>query len=201
MEKFEIIHSTAIPLREEDIDTDQIIPSRYLKAITKEGLGKFLFFDWRYDRQGARQTSSILNNSLYSGSILLAGQNFGCGSSREHAAWALYDYGFRVIISVRIADIFRNNALNNGLLPVEVSQDFMEELFVHCESNPGTSFQVDLPNQEVSVTGTNLKAIFQIPVYRKQCLLNGFDNISYLLSMTSAVENYEKQSKYLELIS
>jgi 3-isopropylmalate/(R)-2-methylmalate dehydratase small subunit len=188
-ENFTLLKSFAVPLPSENIDTDQIIPARFLKATTREGFGDNLFRDWRYDNAGQPVKDFILNDPLYMGKILLAGKNFGCGSSREHAAWAIYDYGFRVVISSFFADIFRNNALNNGLLPVMVSDVFLKNLFATVLRNPSTAITVDLERQEVSVNG--LLEHFEINPYKKSCLLNGYDDIDYLLSLKDEVREFD----------
>ena len=191
MEKINIISSTAVPLPMEDIDTDQIIPARFLKATTREGFGDNLFRDWRYRANGAPNNTFVLNNPLYEGKILIAGKNFGCGSSREHAAWALYDYGFRVVVSSFFADIFKGNALNNGLLPLQVSDEVLNQLFEAIEKNPETKFKVDLEKQLLSVEDGSLETTFDIDPYKKMCLLNGYDDIDYLLSIKDEIEAFE----------
>jgi len=201
MEKFVKITATAVPLPIEDIDTDQIIPARFLKATTREGFGDNLFRDWRFDNQNNPKADFVLNNPNYSGKILVAGKNFGCGSSREHAAWAIADYGFKVVISSFFADIFKNNALNNGLLPVQVSQSFLDTLFDKIFADKDTQLEVDLEAQTVSIAGTNLVEHFDINQYKKTCLLNGYDDIDYLLNLKDKIEAYEKTSKYLSLVS
>lgn len=193
MEAFQKLTSRAVPLPVEDIDTDQIIPARFLKATTREGFGENLFRDWRYDASGNPKEGFILNQPEYSGKILVAGKNFGCGSSREHAAWALYDYGFRVVISSYFADIFKGNALNNGLLPVQVSPDFLHSLFRVLEGNAETQIEVDLENQKVSIQGTDQSEAFDINPYKKMCLLNGYDDIDFLISKKKLIEEFEKQ--------
>jgi 3-isopropylmalate/(R)-2-methylmalate dehydratase small subunit len=191
MEKFEVLKSTAVPLPEEDVDTDQIIPARYLKAITREGFGEHLFRDWRYDSDGNPNKDFVLNNPSYSGKILVAGRNFGCGSSREHAAWALSDYGFRAIISSYFADIFKGNALNNGLLPVQVSQEFLRKVLTKIQSKPSTLIIVDLQEQTVTLEdGDN--EYFEINPYKKMCLLKGYDDIDFLLSQKNKIKQFEK---------
>lgn len=191
-EKFKKLISTAVPLPVENIDTDQIIPARFLKATTREGFGENLFCDWRYDADKNSNTDFVLNNSNYTGKILIAGKNFGCGSSREHAAWALYDYGFRVVISSFFADIFKNNALNNALLPVQVSPGFLSHVFEAVSSNPETEVVVDLESQTVSLPdGTSEK--FDINPYKKICLINGYDDIDYLLSLNNEIKEYDLQ--------
>ncbi len=192
MEKFNIVRSTAVPLPIEEVDTDQIIPARFLKATSREGFGDKLFRDWRFTADGRPREDFVLNNPLYSGQILVTGRNFGCGSSREHAAWALVDYGFRVVISSFLADIFRGNALNNGLLPVEVSPDFLHQLFRAIEQEPDTRFIVDLPEQKITILRSGATANFEIDPYKKMCLLNGYDDIDYLLSHREAIEKFEK---------
>ena len=192
MEKFTVLKSTVIPLNVQDVDTDQIIPARYLKATSRDGFGENLFRDWRYDEHGDLKTDFVLNSTIFSGSILLAGENFGCGSSREHAAWALVDYGFKAVISSFFADIFKGNSLNNGLLPVQVSPVFLAELFKAVNSNPTVEFVVDLPNQIISISGTKLVESFEINSYKKMCLLNGYDDIDFLLSKKNEIEAFEK---------
>ncbi len=200
MEKFKKITSTAVPLPIEDIDTDQIIPARFLKATTREGFGDNLFRDWRYDNQNTPKPEFVLNNPQYSGKVLVAGKNFGCGSSREHAAWAINDYGFKVVISSFFADIFKGNALNNGLLPVQVSEEFLATLFAHIFADRNTELEVNLEEQTVRIAGTDKVEKFDINQYKKTCLLNGYDDIDYLLSLKDKIEAYEKTSKYLSLV-
>ena len=192
MEPLKIIHSTFVPLPAENVDTDQIIPARFLKATTKVGFGKNLFRDWRYQNDDETQPRPdfILNDPAYSGSILVGGKNFGCGSSREHAAWAILDYGFHVVVSSFFADIFKNNALNNGVLPVQVSEDFLQKIF-KLESD--ATLTVNLENQEIIIDATGEKENFYINNYKKTCLLNGYDDIDYLLSIKTDIENYEQQ--------
>ncbi|MCO6498314.1 MAG: 3-isopropylmalate dehydratase small subunit [Chitinophagaceae bacterium] len=188
-----IIKSTAVPLNVENVDTDQIIPARFLKATNREGFGKNLFRDWRYidNDENKPHKDFVLNDSTWSGKILLTGKNFGCGSSREHAAWAIKDYGFDVVVSSFFADIFRNNALNNFLLPVVVSEKFLSELFEAVTSNPSTEITVDLPAQTISLPDGRSES-FQISAYKKTCLLNGYDDINYLLSQREKIEAFEK---------
>jgi len=193
MEKFTTLTSTAIPLDIENIDTDQIIPARFLKATDRKGFGDNVFRDWRYDKNGKVNTSFILNDPKYSGSILVAGDNFGCGSSREHAAWALAGYGFKVIVSSFFADIFKGNALNNGLLPVQVSPEFLGVLLNEIKSNPDTKLVVNLNNQTISVDGTSFKETFDIDPYKKTCMINGYDDIDYLLSKKDKIKAFEEQ--------
>ncbi len=200
MEKFVKITSTAVPLPNEDIDTDQIIPARFLKATTRDGFGDNLFRDWRYDNNNNPKPDFVLNNPNYSGKILVAGKNFGCGSSREHAAWAIADYGFKVVISSFFADIFKGNALNNGLLPVQVSEAFLAIVFEKIFADKNTELVVNLETQTVTISGTDLSEGFDINQYKKTCLINGYDDIDYLLNLRTKIEAYEKTSKYLSLI-
>jgi len=195
MEKFTKIISNAIPLAIENIDTDQIIPARFLKATDKKGFGDNVFRDWRFDKNGNTNTAFSLNNSLYSGSILIAGDNFGCGSSREHAAWALVGYGFKVIVSSFFADIFKGNALNNGLLPLQVTPSFLAILMKTVQENPETKIEVDLENQTISLSDTNVYENFDIDPYKKTCMINGYDDIDYLLSKKEMIESFEIQRK------
>lgn len=194
MEKFTTLQSRAIPLSIENVDTDQIIPARFLKATDRKGFGDNVFRDWRYHKDGTVNEDFILNDTKYSGSILVAGDNFGCGSSREHAAWAITDFGFKVVVSSFFADIFKGNALNNGLLPVQVSEQFLSDLFQQIESNPQTEIEVDLENQTISVKDSKLSEDFEIDAYKKTCLINGYDDIDYLLSKKAEIEAFEKQS-------
>ncbi len=191
MEKFNKITSTAVPLPVENVDTDQIIPSRFLKATDREGFGDNLFRDWRYDERDQPKPDFVLNNSKYQGSILIAGKNFGSGSSREHAAWALADYGFQVVVSSFFADIFKNNVLNNGLLPVQVSDDFLAFLLEKVASDPEEKIIVNLEDQEIKLLSTGDSEQFEINPYKKQCLQNGYDDIDYLLSILDKVDRYE----------
>ncbi len=191
MEKLVSIKSQAIPLPIEDIDTDQIIPARFLKAINREGFGENLFRDWRFDQNDQHKESFVLNNPDYVGSILVAGKNFGCGSSREHAAWALYDYGFRVVISSFFADIFKGNALNNGILPIVVDNEQLHQIFQHIEEDHTSKFEVDLPSQELKFGNFCIK--FEIDPYKKDCLLNGHDDIDYLLSIKDEIIAFENK--------
>ena len=195
MEKFTKIISKAIPLAVENIDTDQIIPARFLKATDKKGFGDNVFRDWRFDKNGNTNTAFSLNNSLYSGSILIAGDNFGCGSSREHAAWALVGYGFKVIVSSFFADIFKGNALNNGLLPLQVTPSFLAILMKTVQENPETKIEVDLENQTISLSDTNVYENFDIDPYKKTCMINGYDDIDYLLSKKEMIKAFETQRK------
>lgn len=191
MEKFITLQSTAVPLHLEDVDTDQIIPARFLKATTREGFGDNLFRDWRYNADNTPKVSFILNDSTYAGQILVAGKNFGCGSSREHAAWAILDAGFKVVVSSFFADIFKNNALNNGLLPVVVTPEFLKTIFENINNNPKTILVVDIQQQTISINDTNHIASFDINPYKKTCLINGFDDIDYLLSLKSEIAAFE----------
>ncbi len=201
MEKFVTITSNITPLAIEDIDTDQIIPARFLKATTREGFGDNLFRDWRYDEQNNPKKDFVLNNSDYAGAkILVAGKNFGCGSSREHAAWAITDAGFKVVVSSFFADIFKNNALNNGLLPVQVSQQFLNTVFEKVQADKNLKLNVDLEKQKIEIVGHNVSESFEINDYKKTCLINGYDDIDYLLSIKDKIEAYEKGSKYLSLV-
>jgi len=188
-EKFTTLKSTAVPLAVENIDTDQIIPARFLKATTREGFDDNLFRDWRYDANNKPTKEFVLNQPNYSGKIIIGGKNFGCGSSREHAAWALYDYGFRVVISSFFADIFKNNALNNGLLPLVVSDDFLKKLFEAIAANPATEVVVDLEQQTVSLNG--MSEHFEINTYKKTCMINGYDDIEYLLSLNDEIRQFD----------
>ncbi|ALJ00055.1 3-isopropylmalate dehydratase small subunit [Rufibacter tibetensis] len=192
MEKFEILRSTAVPLPIENIDTDQIIPARFLKATTREGFGENLFCDWRYDNTGQPKSDFVLNNGRYSGQILVAGKNFGCGSSREHAAWAIHDAGFKVVISSFFADIFKGNALNNGLLPLQVSDEVLARLFAQIETDPQTTLVVNLVNQELEVPVWEERIPFAIDAYKKECMINGYDDIDFLVNQKEAIENYER---------
>ena len=196
MEKFKQITSTCVPLPIENVDTDQIIPARFLKATTREGFGDNLFADWRYHKDGYPKTDFVLNDSTYSGEVLVAGKNFGSGSSREHAAWALGGYGFKVIVSSFFADIFQNNALNNGILPIVISETFLQKLFKDIENNPATTVTVDLVNQKVTNNASDESESFDINSYKKNCLLNGLDDIDFLLSNKDKIEQYEQQRAY-----
>jgi 3-isopropylmalate/(R)-2-methylmalate dehydratase small subunit len=192
------IKSSVVPLNIENVDTDQIIPARFLKATNREGFGKNLFRDWRYENDDEQmpRTNFALNDARYTGKILVAAKNFGCGSSREHAAWAIKDYGFDVVVSSFFADIFKNNALNNFLLPVTVSDDFLKKLFSSVDQNPSTIVKVDLGNQEISFLGNDKKEIsetFEISPYKKTCLLNGYDDIDYLLSIKEEIAEFENK--------
>lgn len=188
-----IIKSTAVPVNIENIDTDQIIPARFLKATSREGFGKNLFRDWRFNNDDDQQPKEdfVMNNPVYKGRILVAARNFGCGSSREHAAWAIKDAGFDVVVSSFFADIFRNNSLNNFLLPVQVSEDFLQQLFQAIEQDPAAGIEVDLEQQTITLLATGARESFDINSYKKTCLLNGYDDIDYLLSMRKEIEAFE----------
>jgi len=187
------INSRAVPVRIENIDTDQIIPARFLKATNREGFGKNLFRDWRYENDDENQPKSDfpLNDAKWSGTILVAGKNFGCGSSREHAAWAIKDAGFEVVVSSFFADIFRNNALNNFLLPVQVSEPFLQQIFEAIEADPATELAVDLPAQSITITNRGASESFDINPYKKTCLINGYDDIDYLINMMPEIDAFE----------
>lgn len=190
-QKFNVITSTCVPLPLENVDTDQIIPARFLKATDKKGFGENLFKDWRYNKDGSLRKDFVLNDPKYGGEILVAGKNFGSGSSREHAAWAIAGYGFRVVVSSFFADIHKNNELNNFVLPVVVSEEFLSELFKSIELDPKTEVTVDLPNQTITNNATGHKEIFDINGYKKQCLMNGLDDIDYLLRNKDKIERWE----------
>jgi 3-isopropylmalate/(R)-2-methylmalate dehydratase small subunit len=192
MEKFIKLVTTAVPLPIENIDTDQIIPARFLKVTDKIGFGNNLFRDWRFDDKNEIIASFALNDKKYSGSILVAGDNFGCGSSREHAAWALADYGFKVIVSSYFADIFKGNALNNGLLPILVSPEFLIEITTIIQENPNTNLCINLEDQTISVENSDLVASFEIDSYKKICMINGFDDIDFLINNKDKIEAFEK---------
>ncbi|MFC4212831.1 3-isopropylmalate dehydratase small subunit [Pedobacter lithocola] len=193
MKKFTKLTSAVVPLNIENIDTDQIIPARFLKATTREGFGENLFRDWRYENDNQPKTDFVLNDPTYSGQILVAGKNFGCGSSREHAAWAIQDAGFDVVISSFFADIFKGNALNNGLLPIQVSEDFLKNIFTAVEANPNVNLTVDLENQTVTLIETGVAESFEINAYKKSCLINGYDDIDFILAQKDLIEEFEKK--------
>ena len=195
MEKFKTIISTVVPLPIENVDTDQIIPARFLKATSKEGFGDNLFRDWRYDKNNQPISTFVLNNPTYCGTILVAGKNFGSGSSREHAAWAIAGYGFKVVISSFFADIFRNNAMNNGVLPVVISEAFLADIFAAVNAEPKTTITVDLENQTVTNNSNNKSEKFAIKKKKKECFLKGFDDIDYLLSKKEYIETFERNNK------
>ncbi len=195
MEKFKTLTSTAIPLPIENVDTDQIIPARFLKATSKIGFGQNLFRDWRFKKDGSINETFILNNENYGGRILVAGENFGCGSSREHAAWALGDYGFKVVISSYFADIFRGNALNNGILPIQIDNGQLKKLLDSIQEKPQIKLNVDLENQVLIVEDIGLKEHFEIDAYKKMCLINGYDDIDFLISKKESIEAFETQNQ------
>ena len=192
-QKFTTLRSTVVPLPIENIDTDQIIPARFLKATTREGFGENLFRDWRYDKDGNPKADFVMNSPVYKGEILVAGKNFGCGSSREHAAWAIDGAGFRAVVSSFFADIFRNNALNNGLLPVVVSEQMLAEIFAAAEKDAGMQLYIDLPAQTIEIVGTEMKEQFEIAPYKKQCLMSGYDDVDFLVSIRTEIESFEKR--------
>ena len=193
-DKFDILNSTAVPLPIENVDTDQIIPARFLKATERIGFGENLFRDWRYNSDDTPKEDFVLNNSTYSGKILVGAKNFGSGSSREHAAWAIYDYGFRCVISSFFADIFRNNCLNIGVLPVQISPKFLEHIFAVIDEDPKSSLTVDLPNQKVTVDKTGSSEAFEINPYKKENMTNGFDDIDYLLNIKKDIEDFAQDT-------
>lgn len=192
-EKFTTLTSSVVPIKIENIDTDQIIPARFLKATTREGFGDNLFRDWRYDKEGNKRADFVMNSAKYGGEILVAGKNFGCGSSREHAAWAIAGAGFRAVVSSFFADIFRNNALNNGLLPVTVSEEMLAEIFSTAEKDPKAELKIDLEAQSIEIVGTTHKESFDISPYKKECLKNGYDDVDYLVSIRNEVEQFENK--------
>jgi 3-isopropylmalate/(R)-2-methylmalate dehydratase small subunit len=192
IEKFTSLVSTCVPLPIENVDTDQIIPARFLKATTREGFGKNLFRDWRFDKSGRPKDDFVLNNDRFSGRILVTGKNFGSGSSREHAAWAIKDYGFKVVVSSFFADIFKSNALNNGLLTVQVTESFLADLLGQIESDPSSRVMVDLENQTISMLPDGPAEKFEINEYKKNCLLNGYDDIDFLLSVRDKIQQWEQ---------
>lgn len=189
-DKFNILTSTAVPLPLENVDTDQIIPARFLKATKREGFGDNLFRDWRYNNDNTPKESFVLNNPIYSGKILVGGKNFGSGSSREHAAWAIYDYGFRCVVSSFFADIFRNNCLNIGVLPVQVSPEFSEQIFNTIYDDPNTEIEINLPEQTITILSTGAQESFEINSYKKDNMLNGFDDIDYLQNIKGEIESF-----------
>ncbi len=195
-DKFNIVTSTAVPLPIENVDTDQIIPARFLKATERKGFGDNLFRDWRYNADGTPKENFVLNNPIYSGKILVGGKNFGSGSSREHAAWSVYDYGFRCVISSFFADIFKNNCLNVGVLPVQVSEEFLEKIFRAIEVNPKTEIEVNLPEQKVTIVETGESELFEINQYKKENLLNGYDDIDYLQAMKEEIAEFETKRPF-----
>ncbi|NLB27295.1 MAG: 3-isopropylmalate dehydratase small subunit [Bacteroidales bacterium] len=196
-DKFSTIISSAVPLPAENVDTDQIIPARFLKATERKGFGDNLFRDWRYNKDGSLKPGFPLNEKKFSGKILIAGKNFGSGSSREHAAWAIYDYGFRVVVSSFFADIFKNNALNNGLLPVVVSPKFLQKIFDEIEKDTTTKFEVNLNEQKFTILNINKSVSFEISPYKKHCLINGLDDIDYLAALKEEIASFEKSNQIL----
>lgn len=192
---FKKLVSPAVPVAADNIDTDQIIPARFLKAVERKGFGDNLFYDWRYDKQGAPVAGFALNRPEYSGRILLGGDNFGCGSSREHAAWAIFDYGFRAVVSSSFADIFRNNALNIGLLPVRIGKEALAEAFRTIEADPKAEFEIDLENRRFTNLATGRSESFDIDAYKRKCLMNGFDDVDYLCSIADRIEEFEASRK------
>lgn len=195
-DKFNIVRSTAVPLPIENIDTDQIIPARFLKATERVGFGDNLFRDWRYNADNTPKQDFVLNNPIYSGQILVGGRNFGSGSSREHAAWAVYDYGFRCVVSSFFADIFRNNCLNVGVLPVQISAEFAEKIFAAIHADSKTELEVNLPEQRIMLLSTGEKESFDISPYKKDNMINGFDDIDYLRSLTPVIEEFAARSLF-----
>ena len=195
-DKFTVLRSTAVPMPIENVDTDQIIPARFLKATKREGFGDNLFRDWRYESDNTPKKDFILNNPVYSGKILIGGKNFGSGSSREHAAWAIYDYGFRCVVSSFFADIFKNNSLNIGLLPVQVSADFLDKIFKAIEADPNAEFEVNLPQQKITILSTGESESFAINTYKKDNMINGYDDIDYLQAMKDDIRTFSSQSMY-----
>ncbi|MGA1340203.1 MAG: 3-isopropylmalate dehydratase small subunit [Flavobacteriaceae bacterium] len=193
-EPFNTLQSSAVPLPIENVDTDQIIPARFLKATERKGFGDNLFRDWRYNNDDTPKTDFVLNNPIYQGKILVGGKNFGSGSSREHAAWAVYDYGFRCVVSSFFADIFKNNCLNIGVLPVQVTPEFLAEIFAAIEANPQATFTVDLPMQRISIDSSGLACSFDINGYKKNNMLNGFDDIDFLISQSQQIDAFAAQS-------
>jgi 3-isopropylmalate/(R)-2-methylmalate dehydratase small subunit len=193
-EPFNTLTSSAVPLPIENVDTDQIIPARFLKATERTGFGDNLFRDWRYNNDNTPKTDFVLNNPIYQGKILVGGKNFGSGSSREHAAWAVYDYGFRCVVSSFFADIFKNNCLNIGVLPVQVTPEFLVEIFAAVESDPQATFTVDLPAQKISIASTGSACSFDINGYKKNNMLNGFDDIDFLISQSQQIDAFAAQS-------
>jgi 3-isopropylmalate/(R)-2-methylmalate dehydratase small subunit len=195
-EKFEVLESKCVPLPFENVDTDQIIPARFLSATSREGFGENIFRDWCYDKSGNKNMNFVLNNPRYSGKILVAGKNFGSGSSREHAVWAIYDYGFRAVVSSFFADIFKNNALNNGLLPVVVPDKFLQDLLSIVTKKPETKVRIDLEKQLFTVLSTEESVTFEINPYKKLCMMKGLDDIDFLISIKEQIKSFEKTKKF-----
>ena len=196
-DKFKILNSSAVPLNIDNIDTDQIIPARFLKATERIGFGDNLFRDWRYNSDDSKVESFPLNNNIYKGKILVAGKNFGCGSSREHAVWAIYDYGFRAVVSSFFADIFKNNCLNIGVLPIQVSDSFLEEIFLEIERDSTNTFEINLENQEFKIKSSNKKEKFNISAYKKSNMSNGFDDIDYLINKKDKISAFSNKTRFL----
>jgi 3-isopropylmalate/(R)-2-methylmalate dehydratase small subunit len=195
-DKFTVLRSTAVPMPIENVDTDQIIPARFLKATKREGFGDNLFRDWRYNSDNTPKKDFVLNNPIYSGKILVGGKNFGSGSSREHAAWAIYDYGFRCVVSSFFADIFKNNSLNIGILPVTVSPEFLDKIFTAIEKDPKTELEVNLPEQTITILATGEQESFDINGYKKHNLMNGFDDIDFLQDIKTDISAFAEKSLY-----
>lgn len=195
-DKFTILTSSAVPMPIENVDTDQIIPARFLKATERTGFGDNLFRDWRYNTDGTPKKDFVLNNNIYSGKILVAGRNFGSGSSREHAAWAIYDYGFRCVVSSFFADIFKNNSLNIGILPVQVSAEFLDKIFTAIEADPNAQVEINLPSQKITILATGESESFDINTYKKLNMTNGYDDIDYLQAMKSEIGAFAAKSIY-----
>ena len=195
-DKFTVLRSSAVPMPIENVDTDQIIPARFLKATKREGFGDNLFRDWRYNSDNTPKQDFVLNNPIYSGKILVAGKNFGSGSSREHAAWAIYDYGFRCVVSSFFADIFKNNSLNIGILPVTVSPEFLDKIFTAIEKDPKTELEVNLPEQSITILATGEKESFDINGYKKHNMMNGFDDIDFLQDIKGDINAFAEKSLY-----
>jgi len=195
-DKFTVLKSTAVPMPIENVDTDQIIPARFLKATERKGFGDNLFRDWRFENDGTPKKDFVLNNPIYTGKILVGGKNFGSGSSREHAAWAIYDYGFRCVVSSFFADIFKNNSLNIGILPVQVSEAFLDKIFKAIEANPKTELEVNLPEQKITIAGSGESESFEINGYKKHNMTNGFDDIDYLQSLKGDIKTFAEKSIY-----
>lgn len=195
-DKFTILTSSAVPMPIENVDTDQIIPARFLKATERTGFGDNLFRDWRYNTDGTPKQDFVLNNPIYSGKILVAGRNFGSGSSREHAAWAIYDYGFRCVVSSFFADIFKNNSLNIGILPVQVSAEFLDKIFTAIEADPNAQLEINLPSQKITILATGESESFDINTYKKLNMTNGYDDIDYLQAMKSEIQTFAARSMY-----
>ncbi|AEV99020.1 3-isopropylmalate dehydratase small subunit [Niastella koreensis] len=195
-DKFTVLKSTAVPMPIENVDTDQIIPARFLKATERKGFGDNLFRDWRFENDGTPKKDFVLNNPIYTGKILVGGKNFGSGSSREHAAWAIYDYGFRCVVSSFFADIFKNNSLNIGILPVQVSEAFLDKIFKAIEANPKTELEVNLPEQKITIVGDGASELFEINGYKKHNMTNGFDDIDFLQSLKSDIKTFSEKSIY-----